>query len=111
MTPTKKLVVWRCPENHASMCGFLEPGESALRFCRNTVGRDADGTGILCNRQMTVVHDERPKTDSADLKSEDGKMLRIMAGCEQAMTRVRERTMSAAEIVTELGIALKGIKK
>ena len=106
------LVIWSCPEKHPSISGFLAPLASTLRFCPMVTGWDGEAK-TYCGTQMEVCYDERPKPFGplSELAADDEKRARIAAALRQAQKNLLEGRMMAAEIVEQLGIALKGIRK
>ena len=102
-----KLVIWTCPKGHPNLTGFLTPQESSLRFCSARTG-----AYDTCMEPMNVVYDERPQLErNAEQLTEEEKLLRISKGLQEAQKNLRERLMSSDQVVGQLGIALKGIRK
>ena len=109
----KCLVVWTCPNGHPCMTGFLKPLAGTFRTCNATVGFNRDlGEVEYCNAPMSVACDERPKIEGplSEAASENDKRMRVGSALLEAQKNLREGMM-AAEIVTLLGVALKGIRK
>ena len=109
----KCLVVWTCPNGHPCMTGFLKPLAGTFRTCNATVGFNRDlGEVECCNVPMVVAYDERPKVAGPlnEAASENDKRMRVGSALLDAQKNLREGMM-AAEIVTLLGVALKGIRK
>ena len=105
------LVIWKCPKKHPCLTGFLPPLASTLRFCKAETGWDGEAE-IVCGSEMEVVYDERPKplgpiTEGA---SDNEKRRRIAIALRSAGENLRGGEMMAAQIVTQLGLALRGIK-
>ena len=109
---SNNLVVWVCPDKHQCMIGFLAPLESTLRFCRHGIGWDGVRE-VYCRKPMEVCYDERPKVQGplTEFASDDEKRLRLEDGIRAAQKNLVSGQMMAEEIVRQLGIALKGIRK
>jgi len=107
----KCLVVWTCPENHPTVTAFLAPLASTLRFCQHVTGFDGQYE-TLCGAQMKVCYDERPKVEGplTEYASDEEKRIQVSKAIRQAQKNLIDGVMSPSEIVTSLGIGLRGIK-
>jgi hypothetical protein len=113
MPISHNLVVWTCPEGHPCMTGFLAPLASTFRMCSHNTDRDEFGDPVKCDAVMVVAYDDRAKVQGplTEFASEDDKRVRMRAGLKIAQEQLRSGDMLCAQIVEQLGVALKGIRK
>jgi hypothetical protein len=96
---------------HPTVTAFLAPLAPALRFCQHVTGFDGQYE-TLCGAQMHVCYDERPKVEGPIIESasEEDKRIQVSKAIRQAQKNLLDGLMSPSEIVTALGIGLRGIK-